>query len=385
MSATGIGASVRRTEDQRFITGKGHYTDDIARPGQAYAFFLRSPHAHAMINSIDTAAAKAMPGVLAVLTGAELANDKIGNLICGWMIHSKDGSPMNMAPHPALAATKVNHVGDAVAVIIAETRNQARDAAEAVKVDYAVLPAVADPAKAQSKDAPLIHEGIANNTIYQWEIGDAAAVDAAFNGARHVVRIDLVNNRLVPNAIEPRSALAEYDSGNDKLTLWNTSQNPHVARLVISAFVGHGAGKQAAGDRAGCRRRFRIEDFHLSGGGRLPMGRPQGRPSGKVDRRAVGGVHDRRARARSCHPCRACARRRRQDQEHAGEDHRQSRRLHVDLLVGDTDISVRYAAVGTVRHSGDLLRGGCGLYKHRAGRCLSRRRAAQKRHSSSSG
>ncbi|MPZ56843.1 MAG: molybdopterin-dependent oxidoreductase [Rhizobiales bacterium] len=238
MSATGIGASVRRKEDQRFITGKGHYTDDISRPGQAHAYFVRSPHAHATVRGIDTAAASAKPGVLAILTGAQLAADKIGNLICGWMIHSKDGSPMNMAPHPALAAGKVNHAGDAVAVVIAETLAQARDASEAVKVDYQVLPAVVDPAKAQAKGAPQIHEGAPNNTIYQWEIGDSAAAEAVFKSAKHVATVDLINNRLVPNALEPRAALAEYDDGADSLTLWNTSQNPHVARLVISAFVG---------------------------------------------------------------------------------------------------------------------------------------------------
>src|ERR1700757_3205222 len=150
MSATGIGATVRRKEDFRFITGKGQYTDDINRPGQSYIHFLRSPHAHATIKSIDAKAASAMPGVLAVLTGAELANDKIGNLICGWMIHSKDGSPMKMAAHPALANGKACHVGDPVAVVIAETLAQAKDAAEKVQVDYEVLPAVADPAKAQA-------------------------------------------------------------------------------------------------------------------------------------------------------------------------------------------------------------------------------------------
>ena len=121
MTATGIGAPVRRKEDLRFITGKGQYTDDVYRPGETRAVFVRSPHAHAKIKSIDTKAAEAMPGVVAVLTGAQLANDKIGNLICGWMIHSKDGSPMKMAAHPALAASKVNHVGDAVAVVIAES------------------------------------------------------------------------------------------------------------------------------------------------------------------------------------------------------------------------------------------------------------------------
>src|SRR5246500_2389057 len=168
MSATGIGAAVRRKEDQRFITGKGHYTDDISRPGQTYAYFVRSPHAHARFKPIGTAAAAAMPGVLAVLTGAELAADKIGNLICGWMIHSKDGTPMKMAAHPALANGKACHVGDPIAVVIAETLAQARDAAEKVKIDYAVLPAIADPAAAQKQGAPQIHDIAPNNTIYQW-------------------------------------------------------------------------------------------------------------------------------------------------------------------------------------------------------------------------
>jgi carbon-monoxide dehydrogenase large subunit len=238
MSATGIGQAVRRKEDIRFITGKGQYTDDVVRPGETRAVFVRSPHAHARIKKIDTAEAEKMPGVVAVLTGAQLANDKIGNLICGWMIHSKDGTPMKMAAHPALANGKVNHVGDAVAVVIAETRALGRDAAEKVKVDYEVLAAVADPAKAQDKGAPQIHADIANNTIYQWHLGDAKATETAFKNAKHVTKLDIVNNRLVPNAIEPRVALAEYDAGNDSLTLWNTSQNPHVARLVIAAFVG---------------------------------------------------------------------------------------------------------------------------------------------------
>src|ERR1700690_1242234 len=238
MSATGIGAAVRRKEDFRFITGQGQYTDDVMRPGETRAAFVRSPHARAKIKSLDAAAAKKMPGVVAVLTGADLANDKIGNLICGWMIHSKDGTPMKMAPHPALASGNVNCVGDAVAVVIGETLAQARDAAEKVKVDYEVLPSVVDPAKAQAAGAPQIHADIAKNTIYQWHLGDAKATEAAFAAAKHVTKLDIVNNRLVPNAIEPRAALAEYDAGTDNLTLWNTSQNPHVARLVIAAFVG---------------------------------------------------------------------------------------------------------------------------------------------------
>ncbi|HMJ41847.1 MAG TPA: xanthine dehydrogenase family protein molybdopterin-binding subunit [Pseudolabrys sp.] len=238
MSATGIGAAVRRKEDFRFVTGKGQYTDDVVRPGETRAVFVRSPHAHAKIKSIDVSAAKSMPGVVDVLTGAQLATDKIGNLICGWMIHSKDGTPMKMSAHPALASGKVNCVGDAVAVVIAESIAQGKDAAEKVKIDYEVLQAVIDPAKAQAPGAPQIHADIPNNTIYQWSLGDSKATAAAFAAAKHVTKLDIVNNRLVPNAMEPRAALAEYDEGNDHLTLWNTSQNPHVARLVISAFVG---------------------------------------------------------------------------------------------------------------------------------------------------
>ena len=236
MNATGIGAAVRRKEDFRFVTGNGQYTDDVTRPGVTRAVFVRSPHARAKVRGIDISVARKMPGVAAVLTGAELTGDKIGNLICGWMIHSKDGSPMKMAPHPALASGTVNYVGDAVAVVIADTLAQGRDAAEKVKVDYEVLPAVTDPAEAKS--GPQIHEVAPKNIIYEWSLGDQKAVDAAFASAKHVTRLDIINNRLAPNAIEPRAALAEYDAGTDQLTLWNTTQNPHVSRLVIAAFVG---------------------------------------------------------------------------------------------------------------------------------------------------
>jgi carbon-monoxide dehydrogenase large subunit len=238
VNGTGIGASVRRKEDQRFITGKGRYTDDVNRPGQAAIYFIRSPHAHAKIKKIDTAAAVGMPGVAGVFTGAQFAEDKLGSLICGWTVLSKDGSPMKMAPHAAIANGKANHVGDAVAVVIADTLGQAKDAAEKVVVDYEVLPAVVDSMKAAAKGAPLIHESAPNNTIYNWHIGDPDATNTALKNAKHVTTLEFINNRLVPNAMEPRAALAEYDAASGSLTLWNASQNPHVARLVISAFVG---------------------------------------------------------------------------------------------------------------------------------------------------
>jgi aerobic carbon-monoxide dehydrogenase large subunit len=238
MSATGIGASVKRSEDIRFITGKGHYVDDINRPGQAHAFFLRSPHAHATLNSIDLSAARKAPGVVAIFTGEDIAADKVGGLICGWMIHSKDGSPMKAGAHPALAQGKVRYVGDHVAVVIADTYAQAKDAAEKIVVDYGVLPAAFDTATTAKPGAPQVHDVAPNNTVYNWHIGDKGATDAAFASAAHVAKLDLVNNRLIPNAMEPRAAVGDYDSGTDSMTLYTTSQNPHVARLVLSAFIG---------------------------------------------------------------------------------------------------------------------------------------------------
>ncbi|HEV2602864.1 MAG TPA: xanthine dehydrogenase family protein molybdopterin-binding subunit [Microvirga sp.] len=237
MTATGIGAPVRRKEDQRFVTGQGRYVDDFNRPGQAHAYFLRSPHAHANIRSINTLAARAMPGVVGIFTGEDLAADGIGGLICGWMIHSKDGTPMKAGAHPALAQGKVRYVGDHVAVVIAETLAQAKDAAEAIEVDYEVLPAVVETASA-TKAATAVHDVAPDNTVFNWHLGNKEATDQAFAKAARVTTIELVNNRLVPNPMEPRAALGEYDLGSDNYTLYTTSQNPHVARLVLSAFIG---------------------------------------------------------------------------------------------------------------------------------------------------
>jgi aerobic carbon-monoxide dehydrogenase large subunit len=232
----GIGASLRRKEDQRFLTGKGRYTDDFNRHGQLHAYFLRSPHAHARIRGIDTSRAKAAAGVVDVFTGAD--TKAIGGLICGWMITSKDGTPMKAGSHRPLAEDKVRYVGDHVAIVIAETYNEAKDAAELIDVDYEVLSAVVVTDKARDPAAPLVHDEIAKNTCYEWSLGDKAATDAAFAKAAHVTKLDIINNRLIPNAIEPRAAIGDYDSGMDNFTLYTTSQNPHVARLVLSAFNG---------------------------------------------------------------------------------------------------------------------------------------------------
>ncbi|AZO74946.1 MULTISPECIES: xanthine dehydrogenase family protein molybdopterin-binding subunit [unclassified Mesorhizobium] len=236
MGIEGVGARVARKEDKRFITGGGRYVDDMVVPGMKHAVFVRSPHAHAQIKKIDVKKAQAMPGVVGVLTGKELKADGIGNLICGWMIHSKDGTPMKMGAWSPLAVDKVRYVGDAVVIVIADTKGQARDAAEAVEITYKELKAVVEATKALEKGAPQIHAEAENNLIFDWELGDGKATDAAIKSAAHVTRMKIVNNRLVPNAMEPRAALGHYDKAEDHYTCWTTSQNPHLARLVMSAF-----------------------------------------------------------------------------------------------------------------------------------------------------
>ncbi|MCF6103985.1 xanthine dehydrogenase family protein molybdopterin-binding subunit [Mesorhizobium muleiense] len=236
MGIEGVGARVARKEDKRFITGAGRYVDDMVVPGMKHAAFVRSPHAHAEIKKIDVKKAQAMPGVIGVLTGKELKADGIGNIICGWMIHSKDGSPMKMGAWSPLAFDRVRYVGDAVVVVIAETKGQARDAAEAVDISYEELKAVVDAPKALERSAPQIHPEADGNLIFDWELGDSAATNAAIKAAAHITRMKIVNNRLVPNAMEPRAALGHYDKAEDHYTCWTTSQNPHLARLVMSAF-----------------------------------------------------------------------------------------------------------------------------------------------------
>jgi len=236
MSQSPLGKSLVRREDERFLTGRGQYTDDVVLPRQTYASFLRSPYAHARIRSIDTTAARQMPGVVAIFTGRDIADSKIGGLPCGWLIHSRDGTPMKEPMHPIIAADKVLHVGDQVALVVAESAIQARDAAEAIVVDYEELPAVVDTATADRAPVAL-HDAAPDNVCYTWGHGDEAAVDAAFAKAAHVTRLDFVNNRLIPNAMEPRAANASYTRHDDSYTLYVANQNPHVERLLMAAFV----------------------------------------------------------------------------------------------------------------------------------------------------
>ncbi len=233
----GIGASSKRREDVRFLTGKGRYTDDINVNGQAYAYFLRSDVAHGKINSVDTSAASAMEGVVGILTGADF--EGVGGLPCGWQVTDRHGQPMQEPAHPVLAQGKVRHVGDPIAMVVAESLEQARSAAEAIELDIEELPAVMDMKAALADGATKVHDDLTSNLCYDWGFVEEnrEAVDEAIKGAHHVTTLELVNNRLVANPMEPRVAVGDYNAATDDSTLYTTSQNPHVIRLLMGAFV----------------------------------------------------------------------------------------------------------------------------------------------------
>jgi len=254
------------------LSGKGNYTDDINRPGQLYAVIKRSDRPHATIDSIDIAAASAAKGVVKVFTGADIVEAGLGGVPCGWQIHNIDGTPMAEPMHPVLAVGKVRHVGDPVAVVIAESRQDAKNAAELLDIAYTDLPAVANLTDAVKPGAVEVHDGVGGNICYDWAIGDKAIVDGVFANAHKVVKLDLTNNRLIPNAMEPRVALGDFDTSSGDWTLYTTSQNPHVIRLLMGAFVLH------------------IPENKL----RVVA------PSGQVDRRPQRKFHERRAWPRPC-------------------------------------------------------------------------------------
>ncbi|MDA9597766.1 xanthine dehydrogenase family protein molybdopterin-binding subunit [Candidatus Pelagibacter sp.] len=231
-----VGSRVERKEDKRLLTGKGRYTADINIANQTYAAFVRSPHARAKIKKVDTSKALKASGVVSVLTGEEIANDKIGGLIAGWAIRSEDGSEMKVPANPPLAKDSANFVGEPIAVVFAESLDEAKAAADLVKIDYKVLKGVINTAEAMKGET--IHDGIDNNLCYDWLLGDRKAVDEAFSKADKIIKVDLINNRLVPNAMEPRACVVDYNTASEEITLYTTSQNPHLSRLVMSAFGG---------------------------------------------------------------------------------------------------------------------------------------------------
>ncbi|MCX7565212.1 xanthine dehydrogenase family protein molybdopterin-binding subunit [Sulfitobacter sp. F26169L] len=234
---SGIGASSKRREDIRFLTGEGNYTDDINVNGQAYVYFLRSDVAHGTLNSVDTTAAEGMDGVVKIFTGADF--EQVGSVPCGWQVTDKHGEVMQEPRHPVLAHGKVRHVGEPIAAVVAETLEQARDAAEAIEVDISELPAVIDMKDAVKDGATKVHDDLTSNLCYDWGFVEEnkGAVDQAFKEAAHVTTLELVNNRLVANPMEPRVAVGDFSRGTGEHTLFTTSQNPHVIRLLMGAFV----------------------------------------------------------------------------------------------------------------------------------------------------
>jgi carbon-monoxide dehydrogenase large subunit len=234
-----VGKAVPRKEDLRFLTGKGNYVDDIKRPGQTHAVLLRSQLAHAAIKKLDTTAASKMPGVVAIFTGKDVEADKIGGLPCGWLVTGKNKTPQVEPPHPVLAVGRVRHVGDPVAMVIAETKEQAKAAAQAIDVDYDSLPVVASLQAATASGAALVWDQAARNVCFDWEIGDRTKTDEGFAKADKIIELEVTNNRLIPNAMEPRAVIGEYDAGTGDYTLWTTSQNPHLIRLLMAAFTLH--------------------------------------------------------------------------------------------------------------------------------------------------
>ena len=232
-----IGKSIKRTEDKRFITGQGKYTDDIVLANMSYAYILRSPYANATINSIDTSAATDMEGVIAVFTGSDIP-EAIAGVPCGWQVDFKNGDTMKEPPHPLLVRKKVRHVGDGIALIVAESKSIAKDASELIDIDYDILDAVTDPKAAAQAGAPLVHDDVPNNICFDWELGNPKdEVTAALANAAHVTELEFVNQRVVPNAMEPRAAIGHWDSAYERYTLYTSTQNPHLIRLLLCAFV----------------------------------------------------------------------------------------------------------------------------------------------------
>ena len=230
-----IGESIKRVEDHRFITGTGEYTDDIVLPRMTHAYILRSHLAHAKIKSVDTTAAKSADGVVAVFTGEDVAH--INGIPTGWQVNFTDGEGMREPKHPLLVKDKALHVGDGVAIVVAESKEQACDAANLIEVDYEELSVVVDASKALEAGAPMVHDELPDNRAFDWQLGDKAAADAGMAKAHHVTKMKIRNQRMIANAIEPRSYIGDYSKARDQYTLYTSSQNPHVIRLLMCAFV----------------------------------------------------------------------------------------------------------------------------------------------------
>ncbi len=374
MAKFGVGQPVRRVEDQRFITGQGRYTDDIDIAGQAYGVVVRSAEAHARIRALDVAAAKAAPGVLGVITGADIEASG-GNLLpCAVPLANRDGSQGANRLRPVLCTDRVRHVGDHVAFVVAGTLAEAKDAAELVSVDYESLPVVADTEAATAPGQPLVHDDVPNNLSFDWQFGDPAAAEAAFAKAARTVKLKVINNRLVANAIEPRAAIAEWDAGTG-VTLHACTQGGWLWTDILAGVL-KVDGEQGPDPDARRRRRLRHEGVLLPRVRHGGLGRARARPAGQVDRRAQRDVPCRRHGPRPRHHRRARPRRPAQDPGHAGRDRGQHGRLQLAVRALHPDHGGAQGPARRLRRQEPGLPGQGRAHQHHAGRCLSRRRAA---------
>ena len=331
MAKFSLGQSITRVEDLTLIRGAGRYADDVRLANEAHAFVVRSPHAHAAIKPIDATAARKAPGVLAVLTGADVKADGLGEIPCMIPVTNADGSQRGETPRPLLAIDRVRHVGDPVALVVAESLGRAKDAAELIEIDYDPLPAVADTYAATKPGAPSVWPDIKSNICFDIVNGDAKAVDAAFARAKHVVKLELVNNRLVANPIEPRAALADYDAATDRSTLYTPTQGPHVIHgQIADPILKLGAAKLrvVSGNVGGG---VRDEDLPAPGAAARRLGVAEAEAAGALDRRAERDLRLRRAGPRQLHDRRARARRGREVPRAARDQLRQHGRVSLQL------------------------------------------------------
>src|SRR6516165_721060 len=375
MRSFGIGQPVSRKEDPRFLTGRGRYVADLDLPRQGYAVFLFSLHAHARIRSIAIAAAAGVPGVYAVLTGQDWAQDGLGTIDPEVMPEDMGGPKGHRTRRLPLAIGRVRYVGERVAVIIASSEAQARDAAELVAVDYEPLPVVVDAADAVALGAPLVHEDIAGNVAVSVRLGNVEAVEPAFARAAHITRLSLVNNRITAVTMEPRGCLAEYDPGTGRWTLTTPARPRHPP--CAGASDSARAGKPHPGHCPRCRRRLRHEGPALPGGGRRRLGGAAHRPASQVDPDPRRGAPRRRRRPRSDRRTgRTGARRRRPHSRAALDRHAQCRRLYRGRRRDPAAVFTE-ARLDRVRHPGGFGNQPAGADQHGADRALSRRRPAR--------
>ena len=374
MGEFAIGQSVPRFEDPRLLRGGGQYVDDIVLPRMAFGHVLRSPHAHAKIRKIDTTAAKAAPGVLAVLTGEDWIKSGWGDMPVPATHKRRDGSPNFRPPYPALVKDRVRFIGDYVAFVVAETKNQAMDAAELIEVDYETLPAALGTGDAAKPGAPLVWENCKDNICFTAIHGDKAKTEAAFAKAAHVVKQHLVINRVTTASMEPRGSVGDYNAITDHYTIYTTLQRAHpyraeLAKLVLK--VPEHKVRVIAPDIGGS---FGMKSAIYNEVPLVPARLQGHRPAGEMDEHALGGVPVRRDGARQRHRRRACARQGRHVPRLPRQLVRQRRRLSAVGLPGLHRQS-RHAG-RRLSHAGDVRRIDRGVHPHPAVPALSRQRPA---------